>query len=535
MKSSLLNKKEPLASKIIINAMFAFLVFLPFGYTVFLNIKDLNVMFPLAHDFPLLFMAPFVAIITIILLVWLFNAKATGDKSTMIILSAIVFIAFASRVYVAYKLHPVPISDFASCYQFALDGTSFIENMKRVPYNAIYSMLIHSIMSIFGEGTFQIQVFHAVISAIISVTLYFTCISFTNEKRIGLIAAFFYAVNPAAVLYSTVISTENVSALFFALMLLFMAKAWIIREDNLKKSLLFSFIAGVFLGCMNLFKPVGTLAVVAFAVCEILTYTIPAVIIFFKSKGTRKHSAKMIVVSVALLMLIPIANSVVFSMGKVCREAALGSPIDDKDSYSLSSIGSVAYFGLSPIGGGGWHHTTSATLREATAMFNDPKQTSDYLMNKLIVETKAAGLPAFITMIKNKINISWANEWLIGYYATRVDSTNTAATFMDNPVGNTLTCYIPTLYTVLINLGASLGFLYLFLRKKRCPTFCTFGACMLGIVFVSFTILETQSRYKSTFVPIICIFAAIGYTHCVGFAMRILRSIKNKCIAHKAQ
>ena len=519
--------QSPLAVRILEKCMFLFLTVFPFGFAAYFGIRSAgySIESNVIHFLPL-------AVLAFILVAAFVTIRETcSDIMLYITLGIICAAAFVFRIFCGYMLDPVPYSDFNMCYQFAVDG-SYLSNISHAPYSAIYALVLRVIVTIFGPDTFPIMVFQSLLTSCIPAILFFTCQAFTSSKKIAIVAAAFYAFNPAMALYTTVMSTENISPFFFSLTLLCFAKAYKARGGDVKKSLLFSGLAALFLGCTNLFKPVGSLMIIAFIGAEILLFLIPAIITLVKQPQARGQSARALAFSLMLIFLMPLVNSIVFNVVVGGAEQILKTPIYYKVDYSASSIGSVAYFGLSPRGGGMWHTDVANTLWEATYRFNDAKKTSAYLMDKLIGEIKEVGMPAFLSLIKDKINLSWSSEWMIAYYSSKVAQDSPEPSFLASPSGYTFLMAMPTLYTNLMNIGAALCFAFYFFRKKEHSPFIVFAACMLGVVFLAFTILEAQGRYKSTFVPLICIVASIGYIQTANLlwqgARRTLLKLRSK-------
>lgn len=423
-----------------------------------------------------------------------------------------IFGGTALRIFAGFFLKTFPYSDFFLCYTYATTQSN-AEQMSHVPYNAVYSIVLRRIVSLFGESPFPIIVCQAVFTALIPLLLYGICMRAFSSPALALMAAGLYALNPSMILYTCVTSPENVSPVFFTLMIFLLVETWRFRETNLKRSLLCAAGAAVSLGLTNVFKPVGSLLLIAFVATELLIYLVPLCVAWFRQPDHRKAILRAGCASIACILFCVAGQKLVFAGVTAACERELGYPISYQVDYSASSLGSVAYFGLSPVGQGYWNAETSKTIWEANAMFDDPKEANDYLMQKLIAELKEYGFPAFLNLLKGKIVSSWANEWTFGFFATRTESTGTAPSFFDTAQGAYWCSTFPTSYTTYINFGASLCFLFLLLCRRKASPFELFMTCMLGVVFCAFIILESQCRYKSTFVPLICTASAIGYAN----------------------
>lgn len=497
---------KPRVVRILAKLMFVFLAIYPFGIATVLGVKKAIWSFAPASSLTVLVYAGTAAVIFVLLCLCSFFSRHLKTKaSELTLVTVLALAAFFLRVYAAVKLHPQPVSDFALCYEFATAG-SHASMMALVPYNAFYSSVLRLLFSIFGNSLLTAQVFHALLAAAVSVLLYFTVINAFASKQAALFAACLYVFYPSLILYSTITSTENVSAFFFCGMLFFLSCAYKKRTAGLSTYCKCFLSALCCLSITNLFKPIGTLMLIALFAVEFLWFVIPCI---FSQKKVKKKTvldqlSKVAITVCAALMI----NALVTVGGNFISSKVIGFPVGKQQLYSASSIGNVAYFGLSPVGNGTWNTETKATLEYVQDHFS-PQEGSRYLMEKLIGEIKNAGPAAFFRLLAHKIDVSWADEWVFGYYATR-SGTTSAASIFDTPFGFVLFYVVPCAFTLGLNLGVTAYYVFSLCSKRTSSAFQIFSTCFLGIISISFLILEAQTRYKSSFLPLFCILAALG-------------------------
>ena len=135
----------------------------------------------------------------------------------------------------------------------------------------------------------------------------------------------------------------------------------------------------------------------------------------------------------------------------------------------------------------------------------------------------------FIQLLHRKMLISWSDEWAYGYYASvpnyDVPSVN------DSPIGYYALTVIPRLYIGLLYLACIIAFIFrLFLRPLKWRREQAFIAMFFGEFTVIFLVMEAHTRYKSTFMPLLCVMAALGISELTDWSLTVANKIKNNQI-----
>ena len=117
-------------------------------------------------------------------------------------------VSFFLRVIASLLLRNDPVSDFKSCYDFAVTG---IQNptLSVFSYLGSYAITLRGFFLLIGPSILNAQILNAFVTSLIPVLIYIGSeLFFPGSSEVGLIGAVFYGTYPGIVVYASVLSTQ---------------------------------------------------------------------------------------------------------------------------------------------------------------------------------------------------------------------------------------------------------------------------------------------------------------------------------------
>lgn len=502
--------QQPLIGKILQRAMCIFLFFFP----TLLVLQDLIKLFIMDQTRGYPFHMGIVFCIFIAALIFTFSLlslalqKSQVKWATSAFLFLLVIAALFVRVVFCVYFEPTPMNDFARSYGAAVNPQEYSGLITRVPYYATYSLTIRLFMKLAGSTAVIVpMLLQSVMGSLIPLFLYFIVYKTIHSSLAAGMAAAFYAFFPPMIYLCACVTNENFAAFWCAVGVLGLVYAWDAEKSrNWKHFFLFGFLGVFSFVILVEFKPLGIVFVVLFFAFELLFRLIPAAVHAIKTKNLR-HFLITVCFSLLFVFSFQLLNNVVFSVVKHGISDYIGEPVQDV-YYGADSFAEIAYFGLLLEGNGQWNQEV-LNKREALKAEYPIDQAHEIMMNTIVQQFKDYPEES-LELLRKKISISWSDSWEYRYYATYQEDASVAD-------------LSPNTYTILHNISNNymlvmyLGILAYFVQKIFSHRFSLsymegFILLFWGALFCIFLILEANNRYRSVFMPILCIFPALGYT-----------------------
>lgn len=510
--------------------MFAVLIFIPCGVALASLLQRMNAY---RHNYNLiLFCGAFFALYGLIIGLSFRWYRADGQEEHHSAGLSIILIcigAFLVRVFVCLLLNGVPENDFFHNYNAAVDPISNAGFMSNVPYGGIYAVVLRLNMLLWGTtDAFVLMFFQSFVTSFIPLFLYLAVFKITRSYFTAFLSALLYAFFPSMILYCGCIAGENLSQFFMALLFLFMVYAHdAAKSKRIKAFIIYTLAACASGACVNLFKPIALFIMIVFVANEALYRILPAAKQAFRQRRFSIFAYHLAISFVTVFVLQLFNMGLLYASGKVI-EHVCGEPVQGV-YYGTDAFAEIAYFGLEKEGNGIWNQAVmdkmqaiiknSATINEAHA--------------EMLRQLKAqiAESPSdFVKLLHHKLEVSWADEWAYGYYASVPREGSTSLN--DNYYGFFALTVVPNGYITVLYIGSIFCFiLSIFSRKKLALQAKSILAMFFGIFMGVFLILEAHARYKSTFMPLLCILAAIGYAELAPLIGGLITRIKAMKIA----
>lgn len=503
--------QPPKAVFVIEKMMYAFLFFFPCLTSVVAILKVLlfyQIEYPVQYKLVFI-LAICIAVGTIFFCYsWNVGTETKSKDSRLSMLIAISIAAFLVRILCACLLNGVPENDFLSAYQCAIDPDSHRSTIEYVYYYAVYAAVVNILMQILGStSAFVGMLLNAFVTSMIPLILFLAIRRFTESDFAALLAAILYAFFPSMVLYTVCIAGENISQFFFALAFLALVYSWSAERLKKKKNFWkYTLLACLSFSLVNLFKPIEQIILIVLLVEELVYRVIPAIVNFFCCKNSLVV-LKAIVTSGTILVLFLVMNIVAFNAGKWLVKERFDVEIR-QGYYGANAFPEIAFFGLKKEGGGIWDADVKQMQLSIIESANSLDEAYEIMMGELSEEIKEN--PAdFLNLLHKKMLISWSDEWAFGYYASVPEEGRSS--LMDMPSSYFALIVVPRVYICVLYLFCMIGFaLRVFMKSTEWHREQGLVAMFFGMFTVIFLILEAHARYKSTFMPLLCVMAALG-------------------------
>ena len=489
-------QKTPFLTRFAERTLFAILLFFPFCMILSQTISILSTN---SHDLPDVFWIVAVCW-AVAFFIGLFVCKQYAKTScgSVGFLILIFLLAFAIRIAAFLILKSVPQSDFLLSYAHAVDPSSTDYEgrlyLASAPYFAAYSLILRLVFFIFPPSIAVAQLFNCFITACIPLFLYATAQKIWNKRAVSALCALFYTAFPSMVLYSVVLSTENLSQFFLALAVMLLAYAY--RAETKKKQMLYFAGAGTSFAFMQVFKPVFIFIAAALAVTWFLYFLLPFLIQSVRDKHFSFKKFSYLLACFAIIYF----TATIFSSAMT---SAVQKSLDVSMDKQYDSYVNVAYQGLCKAGQGVWNPDVKQTVKEIRA----ESESLDDFNGRLWAILKSDyenDFGALFELLQRKFTISWVDDVIYFYWTNSSAVTTDQVTYAVIWIGSNI------YYLIMCGLAA-LGFLLAQFQKRGNDLFRFFLSGIFFVTVVAFLIVEAQGRYRSTFIPILCVLSTYGF------------------------
>lgn len=501
--------QQPLAGKILQRAMCIFLVFFP----TLLVLQDLIRLFIMDQTRGYPFNMGVVFCIFIAALIFAFSLlslalqKSQEKWATGVFLFLLVIAALFVRVVFCVYFEPTQMNDFGRSYAAAVNPHEYSTLMTEVPYYATYSLTIRLFMKLAGTTAVIVpMLLQSVMGSLIPLFLYLIVYKTTRSSLAAGMAGAFYAFFPPMIYLCACVTNENFAAFWCAVGVLGLVYTWDAEKSrNWKRFFLFGFLSVFSFVILVEYKPLGIVFVVLFFAFELLFRLLPAAVHAVKTKSFR-HFAITVCFSLLFVFSFQLLNNAVFAVVKQGISSYIGKPAQDV-YYGADSFAEIAYFGLLLEGNGHWSQEV-LDKREALKAEYPIDQAHEIMIDTIVQQFKDYPKES-LALLRGKIFTSWSDSWEYRYYATyqadgsSADLSPNAYTILHNMSNN---------YMLVMYLGIFAYFVQkIFSRRFSLSYMEGFILLFWGALFCIFLILEANNRYRSVFMPILCIFPALGY------------------------
>ena len=410
-------------------------------------------------------------------------------------LSLIFIIAFLLRLIILNSWPIEPTSDFKSMYEVALklSGSEFLERESMVgeslkyyyklwPDHIPFILIEATILRLFGEGYYPIQVFFNIFSAF-SCVLTAMIAKNLYGRRAGITAGLIMSLLPIGLMYSSVLSNQHIATTFFLL------SVYILIANPLKQRLTNIAIASIFAAISQIIRSEMTAYIVAGTVYFIYRNIMS---VKYKKKlpdATRKTAGYCV-------MFIGVYITICFATSLIMTESGIAVEKITNTNYKYK----VAV-GLNAESDGLWNEEDGALIKNNKAL------------DKLIAERSQDKGKVVVLALKKIMyqygtyNYPWCIENKTGEFAQK----------WYTPATNGVMFVI--LLLVLLK-----GLMALYSKSRRELLL------MLIVVsyFVAFMLIEVQNRYNYMLIPIFIIFAS-------GALVRVYEEVQQHIYKQKEQ
>lgn len=328
------------------------------------------------------------------------------------------------------------------------------------------------------------------------------------------------------ILYSVCFSGENISQFFLALLFLALLCLWDAeKERDIKRVCIYFILSCLCVAFLNLFKPIFSLIILCILVEELIYRIIPSIVRAIKERKLI-IIVRALIVSGGMLILMLGVNKLIFCCSALAMENWYNTAKISESSYGPGNFASIAYAGLKEEGGGTWNKEVTNQVIQIRKQSENYDDASDKMLAIILDQIKTS--PSnFLSLLLKKMRISWADEWAYAYYSCVPKEGNTS--LLKIASSHFILNVVSLIYMSILYIGCMLEFLFKCFSKKsgvrrgEGVLYIFFG----GFVLI-FLILTAHARYKSTFMPLICIIAALGFYNFTIWIDTIMHHILRK-------
>ena len=515
---------------IIEKLMYCFLFFLPCGFALAEIVQKLWV-YQTTYGLP--FNLVFFVGICIILCIccfcaaWRYKRDVENSFSVHVTVFAICLGAFLIRLLFCFLLNGKPENDFLSLYNYAFDPVGCGPSLAAVPYYGIYAIIVRWNMSLWNSTAPMVaMIFQAFVTSFIPALLFYAVKKFTNSNYASFLASLFYAFFPSMILFTVCLAGENISQFFMAACFLFFIYAWAAeRKQKYKKFWTFTILACFCAALVNLFKPISLIIILVILVEELLYRIIPGIRHAIKTHDIKLGSRSIIVTLCILFLLKGFEYGTLTVSGKIIEQH---TGIETGEIYyGADTFAQIAYFGLAKEGNGVWNQEV-LDKRDAILKNSASVEEANSIMLNLLAEQIKESPKDFLSLLHQKLLISWSDEWAYGYYASVPNDGQTSVN--STPSGYFALTVLPRLYIGILYACCLVEFI---IRIICPPPFWRREQRLITLFWGAFTcvflILEAHARYKSTFMPLLCVMASLGIFDISNLSIKLVKKfLRNK-------
>lgn len=409
--------------------------------------------------------------------------------SPKILLCIILSIGFLLRLIFILAINTQPQSDFELLYNSAnsliqgdLSWTEelyFINWAYQIPF-ILYEALILKIFN----SIIAIKIVNLLLMTGTIFLIYAIVKDFLSEKA-ALICSFLYAIYPASILLSSVLTNQHVSAffLYLGIYLLFHFKKWP-----------WMLLAGLSLCIGNLMRPEAIVIIVS----------ILAVIIWLIFQIRTKGKEVLYVIRNCVIVIC--AYFVVFQIVSLAFSATSIAPSGIKNNCPQWKF----VVGLNPNSLGNY------TEENADILAVKDNELRNQMMMEDIKENFQKYDGNIATFLFNKTYSFWASNETTAWSCSHIDTSravvSSIASFTYNDLFNIILAFDKGIYIFIFAAGLISAILF-FLKKREIPVNYLFFSLLQIANYCVYLIIEIQVRYRYFIMPALFILAAYSFEY----------------------
>lgn len=423
-------------------------------------------------------------------------------------------VSFFLRVIASLLLRNDPVSDFKSCYDFAVTG---IQNpaLYVFSYLGSYAITLRGLFLLIGPSILNAQILNAFVTSLIPALLYIGGeLFFPDSSAVGLIGAVFYGAYPGIVIYTSILSCEHFSQLFIVtslILYLYLEK----YKSSRRKFFFFAILSAISFGFLSLYKDI---LVVIFPVIFMAIFCYEILPVLMEREILWRRVMKIGTILLNFLLVV-VVTFFVRRVGLIVIERNVGKY---EDANRLSVFAYI-YDGLSPEGKGFWNRDAIIYIDDVIAR-SESRQEADYTFIKKLWDYYSPNPRLLLSVLKNKFLAVWTQESVYYYWAIHGDKVLLKP---DQDESMFLFGSFPTVVFGFMSLTIAFGML-IELSKRRIEKslFIVIGIVFLFVLMLF--LIEGQGRYKSTIIPLISILFAMSWANIIDAFGKIKKHFKQK-------
>lgn len=429
-----------------------------------------------------------------------------GKQINTVDIMQLCLVAFMLRGFFAFLFNGQPVGDFLVQFNYAINPDEPRERM--IPYFAAYSYLIGILMKLFNTKSVVIgMMLNVFFTGLIPAVIFYAARKFANDG-VAYLAAVCYAFFPSMILYSVCFSGENISQFFLALLFLMLVCLWDAeKEKNIKGIFAYAVLSCICAAFLNIFKPIFSLVVLCILMEEIIYRIIPSLVGAVQERNVAPAIRSLVAVAGIFFLMVGF-NKLIFGASALVMENWYNTEKISVSGYGPKNFVEIAYNGLKEEGEGRVSEEVINQIRQIKEQNENYDDAEDEMISIILAQIKAS--PSnFKNFLLRKMRISWADEYDFAYLSGIPKEGNTH--LMDSPSGHFSIYVVSMIYMSILYIGCMLGFIFKIMQKKA--EVCRSEGMMyifFGGFVMTFLIMPTAGRYKSTLMPLICIISAIG-------------------------
>jgi len=403
-------------------------------------------------------------------------------------LVAIIIISLVPRLLWVHFIQTQPYSDFLHLYNYGVnaghgDFKGFVDFYSVFPFKMSFGLVLAGLFSVFGPGLLAAKLFNVLMSVALVMIVYFGARYIYGHKA-AKVSGLLLAVWPADIMYNSVIASEHLFLVLFTaaavLMLKFFNK-YTFKNYEITNGNLILLAIGSLTALAQLIRPMAMLLLPVF-----LVY-----VLFFKRY--RAHMAASLGLKLKSVFLVVMSYLVVINLINIPVERVTGVDVTRSDSGFNLLVG---------------------TNYQAKGMFNYEDfgiiEKYNYDIDKVHSEAKKIALERITSqplklpsLFLKKTEILWGNENYGYYWSTSpVGETRIESIVKSHP---RVFYGLSQAFYVTMVLMAICSCLY-HLRERRYDALIVL--MIFGAIFLSYLLLEVQSRYHLPVMPLLIMFGS---------------------------
>ena len=416
----------------------------------------------------------------------LFKINFLSKISTKIFIVLLVVAALIPRLIWIYYIRTQPYSDFLHLHNYAVNASNgdfrgFVNFYAVFPFKMSFGLVLAGLYSVFGTGLIVAKLFNVIMSVALVFIVYAGAKMLYGNKaaRIsGLLLAFW----PAEIMYTSVIASEHLFLVLFTgatVLILKFIKKYTFKNYEVTNGNLILIAIGLLTALAQLIRPMAILLLPVFAVYILLF------------KRYRSDFPASFGLKIKSILLVLASYYIVINLINLPVQSVTGVNVTKSDSGFNLMIG---------------------TNQKSSGMFNNEDfsiiERSNYDIDRVHNEARRIAMDRIASdpfklpgLFYRKIDKLWGNE-NYGYYWS---TTPIGESGIENSVKAHPRAFygISQAFYILIIIMAICSCFYS-LREKN--YYALIILMIFGGIFLSYLLLEVQSRYHLPVMPLLIMF-----------------------------